>query len=197
MKYVKSFLLAFFLAAIAGYLSHAALGGSLPNIVQTGVEKYTDSRIAAKSFPISIYLLLMAAALAELFISFRISTKFIQIIVDKALARLLKVGGALIGALAGMTVAFYQGGSSADVRVGFGLMLMVATFIVAPIFIAMSLRLLSEDDPDPGRAKILRWTIRLTCAAILVIAVYGVIDEIFNNARSENWNGAAKSSLSL
>ncbi|WP_198531294.1 hypothetical protein [Thauera phenolivorans] len=181
MKYARTFLLAFLLAAIAGYLSHAALGTSLPNLIQVGIEKYTQSKTAAKSFPISIYLLLMASALTQLLISFKVSPRLMQIATEKALGRVLKVGGAFIGVIAGMTAAFYQAGNSTEVQAGVGLILMVATFMIAPILIAMSLRLLSEDDPNPGRAKVLRWTIRICCAGIMLIAAYGIVDEANKN----------------
>lgn len=196
MKYAKSFFLAFLLAAVTGYLSYAALGSSLPNLVQTGIEKYTQSKTAAKSFPISIYLLLMASALTELLVSFKVSAKLIELARDKALGRVLKVGGALIGVIAGMTTAFYQAGNSTDVKVGLGLILMVATFLIEPILIATSLRLLTENDASPGRANLLRWTIRICCSAILLIATYGIVDEITKKVGSANGQASARAIVS-
>lgn len=194
MKYAKSFFLAFLLAAVAGYISHAALGASLPNLVQTGIEKYTQSKTAAKSFPISIYLLLMASALTELLISFKVSPKLLQLARDKELGRVLKIGGALIGVIAGMTAAFYQAGNSTHVKLGLGLILMAATFLIAPILIATSMRLLTEDDPSPGRAKVLRWTIRTCCSAIVLIAIYGIMDETTKQVGSANGQAPARAS---
>lgn len=196
MRYAKSFFLAFLLAAVAGYLSHAALGTSLPNLVQSGIEKYTQSKTAAKSFPLSIYLLLMVSALTELLISFKVSPKLMQLARDKAIGRVLKIGGALVGVIAGMTTAFYQAGNSTDVRVGLGLILMAATFLIAPILIATSLQLLTEDEPIPSRAKVLRWTIRACCSVIVLIAIYGITDETTKKFDSANKQEPARASLS-
>lgn len=196
MKYAKLFFLSFLLAAVAGYLSHAGLGASFPNLVQSGIEKYAHSKIAAKSFPISIYLLLAASALTELLISFKIPPKLMELARDNALRSVLKVGGALIGVIAGMTIAFYQAGSSEDVKEGLVLILMVATFVIGPIFIIMVARLFPKGDPNPDRAKVLQWIFRAYCSAIVLISIYGIVDEVTKNAGAAKEHAPATANMS-
>lgn len=178
MKFARSFILSFLIAAIVGYLYTFTELKTLPHLMQEGVSKLFESKSSGKSYPIAVYCLLFLSALAEILISFKINAAFVTQLRDKSLQRVLKIGGGLVGVIAGMTISFYQQNNRTEVNNGLVLSLLVALYIVAPIFIAWSLRLLKKEETDTKGSHIIRWVMRFGCIAIAAIAIWGILKEI-------------------
>ena len=174
MKFAKAFLIALVLAAVAGFISaHTNL--YIPGFLHDAVEQYAKNKTTADSYPVAVHLLLLFSALPQLLATFGLSTTLLYKAQEKLTLWVLRIGGGLLGVVGGMIASFLIRGIYSEVNLGIALIVFIATYIIAPIFIAYSLRYLDPTDPDPKREQIGKVVVRIATGLMCTLSVIGII----------------------
>lgn len=178
MKVVlKSVLLPFLLAAVAAFFANDNTV-VVPDLFKSILANYSENKSLANGYPIWVFMLLFMAAASEAMAVIGITWALLKKGFDRALSKVLSVGCALLGVIAGLTFALWLRGDATQVSQGVGLFLIALLFIVTPVGLAFSVRLLREPHHNPDHQKIMKWVTLIVCCGMCFISVYGIFRQL-------------------
>ncbi len=176
--FLKSIFLPFLLSAVAALLVQTDTM-IVPDLFKEVLSNYSDKRAAAKSYPILVFTLLFIAAASEALAVIGITLALLDKGFDKALSMLLSVGCALLGVITGLSFALWLRGDLAQASQGIWLFFIVLIFVLAPVGLAFSVRLLGQPYHNPAHQKIMKWVTLGVCCSLCLLSLYGIIQHIF------------------
>lgn len=176
---LKSVIIPFLLAAVAAFFANDNTV-VVPELLRGILTKYSESKAVAKGYPIWVFMMLFVAAASEALAVIGVTRALVNKGFDKALSKVLSVGFAFLGVIAGLTFALWLRGDAAQVSQGVGLFIIALIFVATPVGLAFSFRLLRGPHHSQNHQRVMKWVTLVLCCCICLISAFGVFMQLIS-----------------
>lgn len=175
--FLKSILLPFTLTAVAAFIVNENIT-AIPDLIKNTLHNFSEKKATAKGFPIWTFILMFIAAISEILLILGIKFGLIKLAFNKALGKVLSIGFALLGTIAGLTFSLWHHDDKTQASQGLALLLATSILIVASVLVPLSVRYLNSPGHTPNNQKIMKIVTFIICCIICAISLNGIFQYI-------------------